>query len=82
VAEVGQENMTKHLQEVDLTVPVQIVLGGKERQDSVACGLQAVSENRPKGINILFSLYPMRRPAPAARTIQLITLSILSSIYT
>ena len=37
--------MTKHLQGLDLTVPVQIVLGGKERQDSVACGLQAVSEN-------------------------------------
>ena len=45
VAEGEQEYMTKHLQELDLTVPVQIVLGGKERQDSVACGLQAVSED-------------------------------------
>ena len=45
VAEGEQEYMTKHLQGLDLTVPVQIVLGGKERQDSVACGLQAVSEN-------------------------------------
>ncbi len=45
VAEGEQEYMTKHLQELDLIVPVQIVLGGKERQDSVACGLQAVSEN-------------------------------------
>ena len=38
VAEGEQEYMTKHLQELDLIVPVQIVLGGKERQDSVACG--------------------------------------------
>ncbi|ETJ31520.1 2-C-methyl-D-erythritol 4-phosphate cytidylyltransferase, partial [human gut metagenome] len=88
-----------------------IVLGGRERQDSVAYGLKAVSEDSnivlvhdgarplastklfdsvvraaieypPKGINILFSLYPIRRPAPAARTIQLIALPILSSIYT
>ena len=45
VAEGEREYMAKHIQELDLTVPVQIVLGGKERQDSVACGLQAVSED-------------------------------------
>ena len=45
VADGEQEFMTKHIQELDLTVPVHIVLGGKERQDSVACGLKAVSED-------------------------------------
>ena len=45
VAEGEQEYMTKHIQELDLTVPIHIVFGGKERQDSVACGLQAVSED-------------------------------------
>ena len=45
VAEGEQEYMTKHIQELDLSVPVHIVLGGRERQDSVACGLKAVSED-------------------------------------
>ena len=35
----------------------------------------------PSLIKILFSVYPIRRPAPAAKTIQL-TLLMLTSIYT
>lgn len=45
VADGEQEYMTKHIQELELTVPVHIVLGGKERQDSVSCGLTSVSED-------------------------------------
>lgn len=55
VAEGEQEYMTKHIQELDLSVPVHIVLGGKERQDSVACGLKTVSEET------ILSLFMMER---------------------
>lgn len=54
VADGEQEYMIKHIQELDLTVPVHIVLGGKERQDSVACGLKAVSEDTNIVINSLW----------------------------
>ena len=45
VAEGEQEYMSNHIQGLDLHIPVKIVLGGRERQDSVAYGLKAVSED-------------------------------------
>ena len=36
VAEGEQEYMSNHIQGLDLHIPVKIVLGGRERQDSVA----------------------------------------------
>ena len=45
VAEGEQEYMSNHIQGLDLHIPVKIVFGGRERQDSVAYGLKAVSED-------------------------------------
>ena len=45
VADGEQDYMAEHIKVLELTVPVQIVLGGAERQDSVACGLKAVDES-------------------------------------
>ena len=45
VADGEQDYMAEHIKVLDLTVPVHIVLGGAERQDSVACGLKAVDES-------------------------------------
>ena len=45
VADGEQDYMAEHIKVLNLTVPVHIVLGGAERQDSVACGLKAVDES-------------------------------------
>ncbi len=45
VADGEQDYMAEHIKVLNLTVPVYIVLGGAERQDSVACGLKAVDES-------------------------------------
>ena len=45
VADGEQDYMAEHIKVLELTVPIQIVLGGAERQDSVACGLKAVDES-------------------------------------
>ena len=45
VADGEQDYMAEHIKVLDLTVPIHIVLGGAERQDSVACGLTAVDES-------------------------------------
>ena len=45
VADGEQDYMAEHIKVLELTVPIQIVLGGAERQDSVACGLKAFDES-------------------------------------
>ena len=45
VADGEQDYMAEHIKVLNLTVPVHIVLGGAERQDSVACGLKAVDKS-------------------------------------
>ncbi len=45
VADGEQDYMAEHIKVLNLTVPVDIVLGGAERQDSVACGLNVVDES-------------------------------------
>lgn len=44
VAEGEEGYMTEHIKPLEFTVPVRIVLGGAERQDSVACGLKSVAD--------------------------------------
>ena len=44
VAEGEQGYMAEHIKPIEFTVPIHIVLGGAERQDSVACGLKSVAD--------------------------------------